>query len=336
MKSLKLIYPSLLSGEEKSNYQLKLETIRDCLYGVDIDSSAVDIAKLRFWLSLIVDEENIETIDPLPNLDHKIMCGNSLLEEFEGKKLFNEGLLSEIIVNNSDELEKIKNEREKLYIELGMIHTGKIKDKNIKDVEKEIKKLDKREYKLESLAYDASQQFTLDDDFETQRIKESQIKLEQLDKLHKKFFKEQNTKKKKKYREKSEMIEWEFIEETLREDGNEKSIQKIEDYKRKKSKPFFLWKLYFHDIFQRKNPGFDIVIANPPYKVNKYINKQEIKAYKESYGISDDMYNYFFLKSFEILRENGNLSFITSNTYLTINSKINLRNLFQQNHIYEL
>ena len=78
---------SFLSGEEKSNYQLKLETIKDNLYGVDIDSSAVDIAKLRFWLSLIVDEENIEKINPLPNIDHKIMCGNSLLEVFEGKKL---------------------------------------------------------------------------------------------------------------------------------------------------------------------------------------------------------------------------------------------------------
>ena len=50
---------SFLSGEEKTYYELKMEIIRDCLYGVDIDSSAVDIAKLRFWLSLIVDEEDI-------------------------------------------------------------------------------------------------------------------------------------------------------------------------------------------------------------------------------------------------------------------------------------
>ena len=54
---------------------------------------------------LIVDEEDIENINPLPNLDHKIMCGNSLLEEFEGKKLFDESLLSELIVDNQREIE---------------------------------------------------------------------------------------------------------------------------------------------------------------------------------------------------------------------------------------
>ena len=87
---------SLYSGKNVTNYELKLETIENCLYGVDIESSAVDITKLRFWLSLIVDEEDVTTIDPLPNLDHKIMCGNSLLEEFEGIKLFDDRLLIEI------------------------------------------------------------------------------------------------------------------------------------------------------------------------------------------------------------------------------------------------
>jgi type II restriction/modification system DNA methylase subunit YeeA len=67
--------------KNRTNYNFKRETIENSLYGVDIDSSAVDIAKLRFWLSLIVDESDITDIQPLPNLDHKIMCGNSLLEE---------------------------------------------------------------------------------------------------------------------------------------------------------------------------------------------------------------------------------------------------------------
>lgn len=49
------------------------------LYGVDIDASAVEVAKLRLWLSLIVDEEETKKIKPLPNLDFKIIPGNSLL-----------------------------------------------------------------------------------------------------------------------------------------------------------------------------------------------------------------------------------------------------------------
>lgn len=64
---------------KRTVYNFKREAIENSLYGVDIDSSAVDIAKLRFWLSLIVDEEDIKQIKPLPNLDYKIVCGNSLL-----------------------------------------------------------------------------------------------------------------------------------------------------------------------------------------------------------------------------------------------------------------
>ena len=46
---------------------------------MDIDTGAVEIAKLRLWLSLIVDEDDIQNIKPLPNLDYKIVCGNSLI-----------------------------------------------------------------------------------------------------------------------------------------------------------------------------------------------------------------------------------------------------------------
>lgn len=60
-------------------YQLKRHAIQECIYGVDIDASAIDIARLRLWLSLVVDEEDLDTIEALPNLDYKIVCGNSLI-----------------------------------------------------------------------------------------------------------------------------------------------------------------------------------------------------------------------------------------------------------------
>ena len=63
----------------RNPYHFKRHAIENCLYGVDIDPGAVEIAKLRLWLSLIVDEEERETIQPLPNLDYKIIQGNSLL-----------------------------------------------------------------------------------------------------------------------------------------------------------------------------------------------------------------------------------------------------------------
>ena len=90
----------------RSPYKIKWDTIKHSIFAVDIEASAVDIAKLRLWLSLVVDQEvNVDNDDmffrnenkdpkPLPNLDYNIMCGNSLIDEFEGIKLFDESLIA--------------------------------------------------------------------------------------------------------------------------------------------------------------------------------------------------------------------------------------------------
>ena len=64
-----------------SRVELKKEIIENNIYGVDIEKGAIDIARLRFWLSIVVDAEEPE---PLPNFDYKFMQGNSLIESFEG------------------------------------------------------------------------------------------------------------------------------------------------------------------------------------------------------------------------------------------------------------
>ena len=64
----------------KSHAEIKKEILQQNIYGVDLDRGAVDIARLRFWLSLVVDED---VPQPLPNLDYKIMQGNSLLERYK-------------------------------------------------------------------------------------------------------------------------------------------------------------------------------------------------------------------------------------------------------------
>ena len=75
-----------------SLYDFKLHTISKSLYGADLDPGAVEIAKLRFWLSLVVEEDKPI---PLPNLEHKIMQGNSLISQYEGIELFDAGFLEE-------------------------------------------------------------------------------------------------------------------------------------------------------------------------------------------------------------------------------------------------
>ena len=89
---------TFIKNTDRSIYHFKRECIENSLYGVDIDSGAVEIAKLRLWLSLVVDEDDIRQIKPLPNLDYKIVCGNSLLGV--EKNLFNSGLF--------EKLEKVK------------------------------------------------------------------------------------------------------------------------------------------------------------------------------------------------------------------------------------
>ena len=81
---------------------LKLHTIKNSIFAVDIEPSAVDITKLRLWLSLVVEQEINENNDdnglyaesrnpkPLPNLDCNIRCGNSLISKLNGEKLINE------------------------------------------------------------------------------------------------------------------------------------------------------------------------------------------------------------------------------------------------------
>jgi len=73
-----LIYLQELKGFKKgvSDADIKKHIIEESIYGVDIDSGAVDIARLRFWLSLVVDEPEPQ---PLPNLDFKIICANTLI-----------------------------------------------------------------------------------------------------------------------------------------------------------------------------------------------------------------------------------------------------------------
>jgi len=75
--TIRLVLQSYLETKY-SPYNLKLHAIQQSIYGVDIDTSAIDIARLRLWLSL-VDEERYDAIEPLPNLDYKIVQGDSLI-----------------------------------------------------------------------------------------------------------------------------------------------------------------------------------------------------------------------------------------------------------------
>ncbi len=104
LKSIKILDPACGSGAfpmgllnrivdlitklspETDVYSLKLQIIENCIYGVDIQSIAVQISKLRFFISLICDCEKDENkpnfgIPTLPNLETKFVCANSLIDK---------------------------------------------------------------------------------------------------------------------------------------------------------------------------------------------------------------------------------------------------------------
>lgn len=99
---------------ERKPYDLKVNTIKNCIFACDIEPSAVDIAKLRLWLSIVIDDEITEDAGngdfdahskprQLPNLDCNIICGNSLIDEFKGNKLITESVLLNNVSENSQQ-----------------------------------------------------------------------------------------------------------------------------------------------------------------------------------------------------------------------------------------
>ena len=337
VKARSVLSPFFAGGDEdRSMYELKRRTIEHSLYGVDLDSSAVDIAKLRFWLSLIVDEENIKTIRPLPNLDHKIMCGNSLVEEFEGVCLFDESLLGEPEVDPAALTGPIDAEIDELGRKLGAIATGKMVGDEHK-VKQQIKQLNAKRGALMAGPKEEPRQVTFDQAL-SRRVSESQRKLRELKTCHRLFFNEQNRTKKKQYRDRIERMEWELIEETLREDGHTDACKKLAEYRKNKVKPFFLWKLYFSEVFQGLNPGFDVVIANPPYVRQESLKEQ--KAYfKDHYDVyqgTADLYAYFIERGVNLLAEDGQFTYIVPNKWMRANYGKPLRAWLREHRIEEI
>lgn len=261
-----------IEQSKRKLFDMKLQTIENCIYAVDIETSAIDITKLRLWLSLIVDYPNEEEPRPLPNLDCKIMQGNSLVDEFDGVPLFSE----KILMNN------LKN--------------YKRKDSDIFEV---------RDIHIQ----------------QTLQLDENSIDLNSyIDKmllLQKEYFKTSDNKLKKELKNKIDSIQFGMIEESLK--NNPDRLRKFKDEESKKSKPWFVWRLEFFDVF-KNNGGFDIVIGNPPYvqlqKDNgKLADELKNQGY-ETFTRSGDIYCLFYEKGINLLKENGIECFITSNKWL--------------------
>jgi len=122
-------------------YELKRNLIENNLFGIDKDYGAIETCKLRLWLSLTIDEDNV--VKPLPNLDFRIIQGNSLIEEFEGINL-------DIDVEKGSQLELISedNTKEKDIQYLYTLQKTFFNETDLETKQRIIKKINKLYYSI--------------------------------------------------------------------------------------------------------------------------------------------------------------------------------------------
>jgi methylase of polypeptide subunit release factors len=246
-------------GDKKDIATIKRETIQNSIYGVDIEPSAVEIAKLRFWLSIVVDEV---TPTPLPNLAYKIMVGNSLLQTLNG--------FDPLVQNQNKKAQKEIRQLQSKFHDYFNEFDVKKKEKIDAEVKENINLIFQKTLKnfdiQPRLEMDKKEQKQYENDVENHMF---------ISKIMKEYIKDNYTTE------------------------------------------LFFYKIYFREVVV-DNKGFDVVIGNPPYvrheKIKELKLKLKVEGYK-SYSGTADLYIYFFEQGYNLLKENGVLSYITSNKY---------------------
>ncbi|EPJ0934860.1 class I SAM-dependent DNA methyltransferase [Campylobacter jejuni] len=277
-------------------FHTKKDIIENNLFGVDINPNSCEITKLRLWIELLkhsfyqsFDDENYHDLKTLPNIDINIKCGNSLVSYFEtGKSLSHYPNIKERI-NKYKRI--VKDYKEGFYTDKSRINQEiknlKISFKNFCFADKFKKEMKSFNDKCEKYSKKYGNFLAVDDE-------------------NLKFFVSAN------------LTLFDFDEkEAAKEFANLKkeydSIFNLE------SNHPFEWRFEFPEILDDDGnfKGFDLIIGNPPY-----IRQEELKELKphlaknyKVYKGTSDIYTYFYELGFNVLKENGILSFITSNKY---------------------
>ncbi|MDW7681487.1 MAG: Eco57I restriction-modification methylase domain-containing protein, partial [bacterium] len=217
------------------DYGRKLYLIENCIYGVDIQPIAVQIAKLRFFISLVIDQRVVPAnknmnIRPLPNLETKFVAANTLIG-----------------------LEKPAQ--------------MSLRNPEIEQLEKQLKTVRQRHFRARTRS------------------------------------------EKQRYRTKDEQLRRQIAELLIGDGWNDKVAHQIADwdpYDQNSSSDFFdpEW------MFGIEN-GFDVVIGNPPYVVDKNLSELEKKLFINNYKSAlyqINLYLLFIEKALYVSRKNGTIS----------------------------
>lgn len=328
---LHLLHPHIEPNASFDAAKTKKDIIQNSIYGVDKDGGAVDIARLRFWLALVVDED---VPQPLPNLDYKIMQGDSLLERYAGIDLKFEKVKLKTTVyeppkKQTDLFGNILNPQ---------ISFTEYLQTNDETVEFDITELEDKFFNSDN----PEEKKTIRGKLETFERNFIQKRLDaELDKIELQIAKAQRelTQFQKDYTTKIQANDKNAL-------SKQTKLQKALDmYEAAKvtnrhalydiqhgdtnNKPYFLWYLYFMDVFDEG--GFDIVIGNPPYVQLREIDEKlqeyylETEYYKFAKGGRLNLYQFFIPFSIEIASKGGIVCLITQNSVLAEDTAINVR-----------
>ena len=280
--------------------QTKRDIIQNNIFGVDIEQGAVDIARLRFWLALVVDAEEPQ---PLPNLDYKIVCGNSILHRFpletSIEKVFIEYNKNRLVTDQMS-LDKYK---EKVY-EFTNTSDHKKKDEFRNTIEKI-----KNAFRTQLSDWEKTKRRKL-----REQIRDLEMPL-MFGKRTKE--EEENLKRLKKTLSQAEKEKNDIENNKIYEDS-------------------FEWRFEFPALLNNKGNfiGFDIIIGNPPFGAK--LSSDEKKIYKEYYSDvhmrTPETYCYFISLAFRLANPNGIVSYIVPNNMFFQNENEKTRSLLLFNH----
>jgi hypothetical protein len=312
----------------KNLYDMKIHLIENCIYGVDKQPIAVQIAKLRFFITLICDQIPNDNPDdnygiiPLPNLETKFVAANTLIGlSDESRDQFD--LRDAYLLQMEQKLWDIRGHKN--------IHAATREDK--RDLREKDKKLcsEIEEYLL-SKAVKTDQQKIEKIKQEIEGLKSEIEKFpenfvditdNQLFEDHSRpslFRKDTNEEKRSMIMREIKSLSKEINKENIKQKlhGLEADIKKMvawDPYDQNTVSPWFEPKWMFSDTEK-----FDIVIGNPPY-IQLQDNHGELadlysNAGYECFSRSGDIYQLFYERGYKLLKENGHLCFITSNKWM--------------------
>jgi len=312
--------------EKRSLYELKLHLIQNCIYGVDIQTIASQISKLRFFISLIVEQEETNTdaeqnygVHTLPNLETKFVTANTLisLEKEENAELFND----ERLVTLKEKLFKVRTEH--FYAQ------SAFKKKELRKEDAEICE-NIKQYLLD-IAIKPNEQHiafwkksierlqTEREKYVAERWEEVPMQVDMFAEA-KPIKVDVNLAKRKevdsKIKELQTLIDKEYHKkesDTLKKELE--TLASWNPYDQNASAPFFdpEWMFGISD-------GFDIVIGNPPYVQLQKSGGKLAKLYEEqkfnTFARTGDIYSLFYEKAHQLLKQGGICNFITSNKWM--------------------